>query len=377
MTDLYHPPVVSSGGKRSRADQVEENDRRLRAALENAIVEGGWSSVTFTGVAKRAGLTVGAVYARAESPAELGNDLWSSSTQEFFDSSLGEMLDAAAAGEPSGVRDFARNWDERTTQVAVLVELLIASLFDDELDEVVGESARRLLSARCVPSPTVAQHHAAVSTLVISFFLGRALALRSTGALPPLTDDQTHVLASYWKASMSDVDRSEVTPLRFLRDPIGSDPMSDALDRSVISVLGRVGYRRCTIARIAREAGVTKGAISTHYSNKARFVADAAERTLLTPLEVWSQYEPVVRARGPLTARALFLAEFLRPEHRDAWLVNLELAHVALAVPELAAFAAPSDTLQHTHLGVMLVACFVAELEHLPFAGAFSAGSAT
>jgi len=92
---------------------------------------------------------------------------------------------------------------------------------------------------------------------------------------------------------------------------------------------------------------------------------------------VWSQYEPVVEENGPLVARALFLAEFLRAQHRSAWLVNLELAHVALAIPELAAFAAPPDTLQHTHLGVMLVACFVPGLDTLPFAGPFGAGSAT
>lgn len=65
----YHPGVAATEGRRTRSDRVRENDRRLRTALEEIIVETGWGSVTVTGVAKRAGLTVGAVYARAESPA--------------------------------------------------------------------------------------------------------------------------------------------------------------------------------------------------------------------------------------------------------------------------------------------------------------------
>lgn len=369
--------MTTSNGSGTRARQVRENDRRIRAALEETIVETGWSSVTFTGVARRAGLTVGAVYARAESPAELGNDLWTHATGEFLDQSLNRLLAAVASGDPTEVEAFANEWDDQQATVSVLVELLIASLFDDELAEGVGASARQLLSARCTPASLDDAHRAAVATLVTSFFLGRALALRSTGSLPPLTAEQTAVLASYWAASPADIDRSEVVPLTFLHDTSTSDPAVSHLDRSVIDVLSRVGYRRCTIARIARAAGITKGSISTRYSSKARFIADAAGRTLLTPLEVWSQYEPVVRTHGPLTARALFLAEFLRPEHRSAWSVNLELAHVALAVPELAAFAAPPDTLQHTHLGVMLVACFVPGLDALPFAGPFGAGSAT
>lgn len=369
--------MAKARGKGTRAEQVLENDRRLRVALEDIIVESGWSSVTFAGVARRAGLTVGALYARSESPAELGNDLWSHTTGEFLEQSLDHLLAAAASGDPNEVRAFASAWDDQLAAVSVLVELLIASLFDDELAEGVGASAQELLSACCTPSGPDDAHRAAVATLVTAFFLGRALALRSTGTLPSLTDEQVAVLASYWAAVPADVDRRDVVPLAFLRDTGSSDPVVNQLDRSVIEVLGRVGYRRCTIARIARAAGVTKGSISTHYTSKARFVADAAGRTLLTPLEVWSQYEPVVEAHGPLIARALFLADFLRPHHRSAWLVNLELAHVALAIPELAAFAAPPDTLQHTHLGVMLVACFVPGLDALPFAGPFGAGSAT
>lgn len=187
-------------------------------------------------------------------------------------------------------------------------------------------------------------HRAAVATLVIAVFVGRALALRSAGTLPPLDATQLRVLASDAAVPHVDINRRDVLPLVFQAQIEGPLPAASELDHSVIVVLSRVGYRRCTIARIARAAGVTKGSVSTHCGGKAQFIADAASRTLLTPLEVWSQHEPVVQERGPLLARALSLAEFLRPEHRKAWTVNLELTQVALSVPELAAFATPTDS---------------------------------
>lgn len=361
----------------NRAAKVLENDRRVREALTQTIAETGWNSVTFTGVAKRAGLTVGALYARAESPSELGNDLWADEIHGFFVDSVDEMLAAVQSGDVERVRRFATSWDGHSTQASALVEMLVASLFDDELAEGVGASARAELSARCVPTGSGDAHRAAVATLCLSFFLGRALALRSAGPLPPLTDEQVAVFAQYAAAPPADVDPADRVPVSFLRDPADSDPPATDLDRCVIDVLGRVGYRKCTIARIARAAGVTKGSLASHFDSKAQFVADAARRILLTPLEVWAQYAPVVEAKGPFDARALFLAEFLRPEHRDLWRINLELAHAALAVPELAEFATPPETLPHTHLGVMLVACFADGLADLPYAGPFGAGSAT
>lgn len=381
---IYAPGVNRSATERTgssspakRAEKVRENDRRIRSALGSIIAETGWSSVTFSGVARRAGLTVGAVYGRAESPAELGNDLWADEIGEFLVTSTATLLDAVESGDEARIRRFATDWDEQVQRVSVLVELLVASLFDDELGEGVGQSARMTMSTVCLPRDRGDAHRAAVATLMLSFFLGRALALRSTGALAPLADEQIAVFASYAAAPPADIDPVDRVPLSFLRVAEPGESASSELDRCVIEVLGRLGYRRCTIARIARAAGVTKGSLASHAATKARLIADAATRTLYTPLEVWESYAPVVRAKGPLVARALFLAEFLRPENRDLWKVNLELAHVALTVPELAAFATPSDTLPHTHLGVMLVACFVEGLADLPFAGPFGAGSAT
>lgn len=366
--------MASAVATRTRAEKVRENDQRLRHALERIIVETGWSSVTFTGVAKRAGLTVGALYARAENTSELGNNLWADSIEEFFATSIDQLLSGIDRGDIEEIRAFATDWDRKIDKVSVVVELLVASLFDDELNEGVGQSVRRLLAARCQPESADDAHRAAVATLMLSFFLGRALALRTARTLPPLTEQQFTVFSQYAAAPPARLGPQPRPELHFLREPTGSEIDPTPLDHSVIEVLGRVGWRRSTVARIARAAGISKGSLFSHFDTKAQLVAEAASRTVLTQLEVWSQYEPVVKEHGPLVARAMFLAEFLRPEHRDMWRINLELAHIALTVPEFAPFAVPSDTLPHTHLGVMLVACFVDGLDALPYSGPFGGG---
>jgi hypothetical protein len=92
---------------------------------------------------------------------------------------------------------------------------------------------------------------------------------------------------------------------------------------------------------------------------------------------VWSQYDAVVARHGTLVSRAMFLADFLKPENRSLWRVNLELARVARFVPELAEFRANANVLEHTHLGVMMAASMLPDVSRLPYVGPFQAGSAT
>jgi AcrR family transcriptional regulator len=70
--------------RRSRAEIVEANDEALRNAAVQVTHEVGWDSVTFSGVARVAGLSVGAVYGRAETQAELGIDLWVSRVRDWL-----------------------------------------------------------------------------------------------------------------------------------------------------------------------------------------------------------------------------------------------------------------------------------------------------
>ncbi|MBS2017102.1 MAG: TetR/AcrR family transcriptional regulator [Deltaproteobacteria bacterium] len=57
--------------RRTRAQQVEDNDVRLLAAARKVFVRSGFHAASLDAVAREAGLTKGAVYARYESKADL------------------------------------------------------------------------------------------------------------------------------------------------------------------------------------------------------------------------------------------------------------------------------------------------------------------
>jgi AcrR family transcriptional regulator len=369
--------AVATG--RTRAQIVQENDRALRAAVAAMAAETGWDSVTFTGVARRAGLTVGAVYGRAESPAELGIDLWEAQVGPWFREVYARVMEAGMAGDPKAVIRALHAWDENPDLTGVAVDLLIASMFDDELAEVTGAEVGEVLAAHCLPShgPRVSARRAAAGTLLSSFALGRAIAIRGGARLAPLTAQQGRALAGLHGSTSTRTSIPKPPPLTWVRPMDALDTQTQALLRGTLAVVGKVGYTRATIARISRGARVPRGSVMSHYATKAELIGEAARHALIPPAEVWAQYDPVVTRHGPLVSRAMFLADFLQPGNRALWRVNLELARVARFIPELAEFRANANVLEHTHLGVMMAASMLPDLSTLPYVAAFQAGSAT
>lgn len=371
--------MVSAVGRRTRASIVEQNNQALRTAIVDMAFDVGWESVTFTGVAKRAGLTVGAVYGRAENLAELGIDLWEAQVHRWFANAVEDLLAGGESGDPKRMGQVLERWDREPRMTAAAIDLIIASLFDPDLDEVVGADVRDQLAAPCTPgsSPRVTAQQAAARALVLSFGFGRAIALRGGATLEPLSRAQLRAVAGLCVAPPLRRAPNPGPHLRWVRPMEDIDATTRAILGATVEVVGRVGYRRATIARIARAAKVPRGSVMSHFGTKAELVGQAARLALIPPGEVWEQYSEVVAKRGPLGARAVFLNDFLKPDNRPLWAVNLELARVGRFVPELGAFRASPNVLEHTHLGVMLVASFVPGLDKLSYLGPFQAGSAT
>lgn len=170
---------------------MARNDDALRDAVVEMVAEVGWDAVTFTGVASRAGLTVGAVYGRAETQAELGIDLWEARVREWFTATMSQMLQAGQVGDAAGVGRALQRWHDEPAMTAVVVDLLIGPLFDPDLEEVVGVQARQILGPACTPSiqPRLPAQLAAAGALLMSFGLGHAIALRG-GAVPDALNRQ-------------------------------------------------------------------------------------------------------------------------------------------------------------------------------------------
>lgn len=364
---------VSAGRRRTEA--VAANDVAIRGSVASIILSSGWDALTFTGVAKGAGLTVGAVYARAETSVELGIDLWEQSLSSWLSAAVADLVRSAIADDGAGVLTQLQRW-ERDLSAALSVEMLIAALFDDDLAEVIAPDARRILEGDG-NERSGDELRAAARVLLTSFALGRAIAQRAQAKLPRIGPREGRTLAAQFHATAEFVELPASPPLRWVRAMDDVDPHHADVLRASIDVVGRVGYRRATIARIARAAGVPRGTVMRGLKTKAALVAEAARLALIPPGEVWSQYADVVASQGPLMARAMFLADFLRPVNRPFWALNLELGRMSRAIPELQGFCPGGSVLEQTHLGVMLTASYRPGIETLPYAGPFSAGSTT
>lgn len=366
--------------RRTRAEQVEANDRALRAAAVEIAVESGWETVTFAGVARRAGLTVGAVYGRAENTAELAIDVWHHVAGPWFSDAVSRVVDAGRSGDTSAMFAALTHWDASAEMSSLVFELLVASHFDADMSEVIAADARHVLSTYMTPSvasPKVSRHDAAAAVLMVSFAFGRAIGVRGGAGQPAITEQQARVQAQMFGAEPSRRALPASPQLRWVRSLDDVDPSRRTLLTGTLDVVGRVGYKRATIARIARAAGLPRGSVLSHYDDKAHLLADAVRHGLIPPGEVWSQYDPVVDEHGPFTSRAMFLADFLKEENRTLWTVNLELTRIARQLPLLDGFRPSDNVLENTHLGVMLTASLMPNLADLPFAGPFNAGSAT
>jgi AcrR family transcriptional regulator len=372
--DVTSSETQSTKTRRSRAQSVRHTDDRVLGALERLVSRGGWDAVTAAGVAREAGLSVGAVYSRAESISELANQAWTRSIGLDFFSHIADIVNASRCGDAAVFDEEIIRFDRWAVTASPAVELAIASFFNDELDEVVGQSLRDGLD-QIIWSKGQTRHESACATLVLSYFCGRAMARCRLTSMPDVDKPGRVVLQSFWTSPAEEFTEEDHAGIEFLRPTVSE--LGDSISQHVIEVLGQYGYRRATVSRIARRAGLTPGAVLPSGSTKAALVASAAVELVMSPLEVWESFVDRSGRDTTGTARARFVRGIVRPEHEQMRRVNLELARIAESVAEFVAFRAPRDVLQQTHQGLMFVACFTSGLHDLPYLGPFRAGSAT
>ena len=96
--------------RRRRTAKAYANDEAIRTAAIAVMIDSGWDAMTFSEVARRARLTVGAVYGRAESKAELGADLWTSTLYPALSGRVAELTASISAGQAPQVATAMASW---------------------------------------------------------------------------------------------------------------------------------------------------------------------------------------------------------------------------------------------------------------------------
>lgn len=247
---------------RVRSARALANDEKLRDAALELIVESGWESLALQTVATRAGLTVGAIYARAENKSELGIDLWRSRCLPALIAGLTD-LGPTLRGPVTAYRGVLGHWFEPAPALAGALDLAVSARFDQDLGDVVLDDilvlARELRAASfpdAATDPARSRLHLALGAAFLSL----------SGTRFPIP-------------AVQPLERALSAPTAIdspvLVDDVPNDPEALAMLDAARDVLVRVGHRRATAARIARAAGVMTSTLFARFPTKAVLFAAA------------------------------------------------------------------------------------------------------
>lgn len=324
---------------RRRADAARNDELFLDTGLE-LLRDRGPDRLAALELARSAGLTTGAVYARYENPAEIMVGLWqhriASPMHMFLENSLEALVDGSDRTDAGSVT--ARAFSNPNGPLRPGVSVLIAATRIPELAEVVRPDlvtwAREL---------GLMGDHAESHTR-------RALVAASVGCLLFATTDMLEV--DDWdfarrvaRGALADrpVGRHPLPAPRSLGDPVidTGDPVRDAIVNGAARVIAHGGIEGATTQRIARAAGLQPSELFAVYRTRPELFADVA-RKLLTQI-----YEGARSVTGPrlspddstswqkrlLTGRLADYRALFQPQHRDQRLLRLEFHLAAIHEP--------------------------------------------
>jgi AcrR family transcriptional regulator len=327
-----------SRSTRRRSESTQKNDERILDAATREIQVVGVDRLGMTAVARRAGLTTGALYGRYESGGELAAAVWVARVRDphfaLLDRAIAALVDADETVALDGLlRELARPRKE----TVVALELLASARRVDELEEVVLADVRQWISQWGAGPRTRRRRRRAQVIFTVATIWG-VLLHAAPGRLR--LDWRPLFLRLAWSFAQPYRERAD----RLVVDDAQSvhaqtnDPVDDALIDAVAAIVARVGLERATASRIARRAGLTSGAIYGRYNTKEDLLEHAIEALLARRFaDDLASVGTILAAGKPGAAMARLVGGYLSPSRRDWRQFRIE-AHVAgLSRPGVAA----------------------------------------
>jgi len=332
------PGTDAGFAPRRRSESSQLNDALILDAAMHAIEADGVDRLGMSAVARRAGLSTGALYGRYESGGELAAAVWNARVRdqhfELLDSAIGVLID----GQALAVMDpLVKELASPSTETVVALELLATARRIDELEEVVVADVNRWM-AEWAAGPRTRRKRRRAQVLwtlatVWGILLHRGPGQRRLNWSPILRGLRRSFARSYDEPS----DRLVPGDALIVRSQT-DDPVEDALIDAVAAIVSRVGLERATGSRIARRAGLTSGAIYGRYETKDDLLEHAIDTLLARRLsDDLGFIRDTLVVADPGTVTAKVVASYLSPPRREWRRFRIE-AHLAARIhPQVAA----------------------------------------
>lgn len=321
------------GARRTRGSGVARESALVDAALEE-IVAVGPDRLTMVGVARRAGVTTGALYPRFESPTELAVRVWEDRAWPALERHLdGALLEVGGTTMTATAARLVSPPDE----LVVAAELLVVAGRDPALREVVGPRVHDWLTRH---GGTVGFYDSpSVALVSLAVLVTGPLAIALTGEVPDR--DWARGLAGFGGALFTDLmprARGRVAPATLdFAVPSTDDPLRDALIAAAVDVVVEVGFERATVARLARRSAYSTQAIYLRHPTKAALFVDVVESALFPMMRFVGEANlAAFSSPSPAAGLGAVAAAYLAPEWQRWRRLRLETQLAARHEPDLA-----------------------------------------
>lgn len=321
---------------RARRREAVENDLRILRAAATVVANVGVDRLTTTGVAKEAGLTTGAMYARYQHQDELLADLW----QKEAADTVADLLRTAVelrrtrAGADA-LHAMRHHFEDHAVDLKVALQLLVVSRRVDELADVVPGDVRAVLEELGVEvRPSTPE--AAVELATVAVALGAAF-------LACLDGHDPSTWRTMWRWFGAEPEAGvvwpEPPPMVGVLASVPGDDVLDALVQGGQQVIARSGVERATLTRIGRAARLSPTVVYTRYANREELVVDIMEhvhRALVsaeTRMRIYSSPETMAAAFGV----------WCQPDSVTRRRLGMEVTLASMCDPAIAAIALRHD----------------------------------
>jgi AcrR family transcriptional regulator len=262
---------------RQRSARALMNDEAIRQAAIDEIIRVGVDRLSLREVGIAAGLTHGATYARYEDVEELLVDLWISKLRERLVSLIELSMDAAENPDAQSIGAlFERLRVSDHADLAALEVFLLARRIPPLLEE-----CESFIAAYLEPDGGTSEQSRVIFTRTVVLFgmalsrlYSEAMFAHDSGYQNAVEKLMIDVLSS--DSSKVAFDASSLNLQLLATDERMNVPSDDTLkmelSRSTYAVIGKSGYVRATISRIARRANCSPAAIYKAHKSKEDLV---------------------------------------------------------------------------------------------------------
>lgn len=275
-----------------------------------AIAGSGIDKISMSEIARRAGLTTGALYGRFETIDDLVIDCWQHELSEAMFRSLETLRQEFLECSLSASVD---TWQGITSRTTAALQIMVASRRSPVLSEGIERDLReweKKWDLHRGAAPTARMRSSIATALVLARLLTPYLKLdhEQWGRM-------ARVIASALETSTSRT--VEYPDAGMVVTASGTDQLHCDLVNSTMEVIARSGFEGSSLSRIARKATCTTGAVYSRFESKSELLVDAIEILVASAARVSSRL--VIEGAGAhdlSTSVARMFHMALAPERR-------------------------------------------------------------